>query len=371
MSTKLNVLIPDGESTWAKNVIQCFNKNSSYDFHVLSGEKKTAIKYSNNIASFGFRPLAKDSQERLDWINEVIDEREIAIILPIAEKIMELLLANVSKINPKAKMVPLSSKDKFKIAIHKNLLYDFMLANEIAAPKSFKFNHLHELVSVKEHLRFPVLLKPINGKGGEGIIRFDAYEDLSQYVSGNANLEDAIIQELIMGYDIDCSVLCENGKILTYTIQKGFIPRKTPYMPQLGIEFIQNDEVLRTVSKLMAALDWNGVAHIDLIYDEKEKNYKVLEVNGRFWGSLLGSKKVGVNFPELILRKTEGYEVEHLGYETKKVIIFKGYFKYFAQKPWMIFSPKVYTYRSTFDSFLKDPKPSMFRLWEYLIRSFK
>src|SRR2546428_697479 len=50
----------------------------------------------------------------------------------------------------------------------------------------------------------------------------------------------------------------------------------------------------------MQALKWSGIVNIDFIYDENDKQAKILEVNPRYWQSLLGSLFAGVNFPYLV-----------------------------------------------------------------------
>ena len=44
---------------------------------------------------------------------------------------------------------------------------------------------------------------------------------------------------------------------------------------------------------------WNGVAHIDMRIDAEDGEVKIFELNSRFWGSILGSLRAGVNFPHL------------------------------------------------------------------------
>jgi predicted ATP-grasp superfamily ATP-dependent carboligase len=50
---------------------------------------------------------------------------------------------------------------------------------------------------------------------------------------------------------------------------------------------------------LISELGWSGVANIDMRFDARHHMPLVLELNGRYWLSLLGSLNAGVNFPLL------------------------------------------------------------------------
>ena len=52
MSQDINILIPDGESTWTINVIRCLKDHKNYHLHLLSKTTQTAARYSRHIKSF-------------------------------------------------------------------------------------------------------------------------------------------------------------------------------------------------------------------------------------------------------------------------------------------------------------------------------
>jgi len=65
---------------------------------------------------------------------------------------------------------------------------------------------------------------------------------------------------------------------------------------------------------LMAALRWSGVAHVDLREHAATGRIDVIEVNPRFWGSLLGSLHAGVNFPQLTALSALGVPLPAVDY---------------------------------------------------------
>ncbi|MBR9853692.1 MAG: hypothetical protein GYB37_03810 [Algicola sp.] len=97
---------------------------------------------------------------------------------------------------------------------------------------------------------------------------------------------------------------------------------------QLGQEFIYNNEILEISSTLMKSLCWSGVACIDIRFDEDSKDYKIIEINTRYWRSLVGSLASGVNFPLLsILTHLKGSQLQK-PYKEVSFFNLKGLVKY-------------------------------------------
>jgi len=61
--------------------------------------------------------------------------------------------------------------------------------------------------------------------------------------------------------------------------------------------------------RLLEALDWNGVAMIECKREHATGRYVIMEVNGRFWGSLQLAIDAGVDFPSLLVRCAAGEAV--------------------------------------------------------------
>jgi predicted ATP-grasp superfamily ATP-dependent carboligase len=61
--------------------------------------------------------------------------------------------------------------------------------------------------------------------------------------------------------------------------------------------------------RLLDALDWNGVVMIECKRELATGQYVLMELNGRFWGSLQLAVDAGVDFPTLLLRCAAGEPV--------------------------------------------------------------
>lgn len=365
-NNRLNILIPDGESTFAFLVIPCLAEIPNAKIHVLSSKHKNPIRHSKYIESFSVNK-DKDYQSWLENINAVISKKSIDVIVPIAEDEVRFFIHHKGGFN--CSIIPLPELETFDIAINKLKLNSFCVAHDIPVPDSVYVENGIAKVSTVENLRSPIIIKPLDAEGGGGIVKFESLELLEQHLHEH-KIQTYFLQEYVKGYDIDCSVLCDHGEILTYTIQKGFLEADTPYQQQLGITFLENNEVLNVIKTLMKALEWNGIAHVDLRYDEADKRYKVLEINARFWGSLEGSRHVGVNFPKLCIDRVEGKSVDFMPYAYEPFLQLKGIAKRIRQNPKKLFDFNFIIRHTDFKQALKDPKPILFKTWYWLQRKF-
>lgn len=62
--------------------------------------------------------------------------------------------------------------------------------------------------------------------------------------------------------------------------------------------------------RLLDELDWHGVAMVEFLRDPETGEYRLMEVNPRFWSSLPFTVQAGVDFPTLYWRQALDYRIE-------------------------------------------------------------
>lgn len=365
MAQRINILIPDGESTFAPLLIPCFQQMEGAHVHILSTKKKNSIKYSRYIKSFR---LIERKDDWLEQIQHFVNELNIDMIVPVAEDEARFFIQHQHEFE-NTNIIALPSLESFDIGVNKQKLNTFCLEHGVTVPKSYVVNKINSTTFNLSSIQYPVLIKPLISEGGGGIVRLDTKQLLGEYMKESI-IENHFIQEYINGYDIDCSVLCENGTIVTYTIQRGNLQASTPYKQQLGVHFLNNENVLKEVATLMKALNWSGIAHLDLRFDKKTNTYKVIEINARFWGSILASLSVGVNFPKLLIELSQGKNVDFQDYKKEEYLQFKGLFKLLKQKPLLLFKFKYITKNTDLKYFFNDPLPTFYKAYYSIERKF-
>jgi len=296
----ISILIPDGESDFSLKALRCLALIPNFKITVLSQYQWDPIRFSRRHSGFYYHNHAEFDEGRLEFIMALAKKLKPDIILPIEHHTIRLLSAYRAEIEKIAVLPPLASPETMDLAGNKWTLTNVLKKENIPFPTTvFIDEHTPLPEQELKQLTYPVLAKPLSSAGGSGIVFFDNYHDLHAYLVGKDRPHKVIVQAFIQGYDVGCSVLCVNGKIKAYTIQKGLTPGKKRFQPPTTVEFIQDAEIYTNVDKMMRALNWSGVANIDLRYDQAKNIHQVLEINPRFWASVLASVVAGINFPFL------------------------------------------------------------------------
>jgi D-aspartate ligase len=356
----ISVLIPDGESHILIYVVNCLAQIKTVKIFVMSNKKNNPMRYSRHVHKFSYY---KKTNSDLDWINNINTETRkynIDVIMPIFEDGIRTIIKHKQLLSFSNKLGVLPSLDNFSTAINKGLLVKHLERNKIPYPKSILKKSGESCDT--NLVEFPVIVKPLEGfGGGKGIYVFNNEKDLKNHFATNKTDCAYILQEYINGYDIDCSVLCKDGSIEAFTIQKGTMFGKSEFAPQIGLQFLCEQELYKVVEKLMKSLDWSGVAHIDLRFAENDKQFKVIEVNTRFWVSLEASLIAGVNFPYLYCLISLNKNFQKPNYKYVNYLSLKGLIKTIKKDKRFILDTGFIIKNTGLKFALKDPLPMIYK----------
>lgn len=310
-ATPLTLLVPDGESGQALKAIRCLAERGNVIIHVVSRDKKAPVRLSRHVASFTHIDRLASEDEYVSFLKETIRVKQATMLFPILEKTIGLVAAERSRFEALCRLPLIPDSEAFRIATDKRLLGKFMHDHKVPAPLTYVFHRDDWSEELADSLSFPMLAKPGCGGFGRNIKTISNRDELKSFLLDESrDPAEFAVQPFIEGSDIDCSVICQNGTIAAHTIQRTILASARRYGPPTGIEFVDNHEVLNIVARLMRLLNWDGVAHVDL-RKGLDGNYYVLEINARYWGSLIGSLSAGVNFPSIACSLAMGETVDN------------------------------------------------------------
>jgi predicted ATP-grasp superfamily ATP-dependent carboligase len=126
-------------------------------------------------------------------------------------------------------------------------------------------------------------------------------EAACQEISGA--IPDPIVQEYVPGEGRGIFLLMNRGQL-----RAAFAHRRLREKPPSGGISVLSESVapdprlLEHAERILEALKWHGVAMVEFKHDARDGVGKLLEINGRFWGSLQLAVDAGIDFPHLLYR---------------------------------------------------------------------
>lgn len=351
------ILIPDGESPFTLFVINVLSVYKDFNIHVISSKKNVEARFSRKIKSFTYYKQNTDEESFIDVVKKEIKKREIDILLPLHFDSIRCISKNKQLFNNLNIITPpLESLD---ISNNKWKLSEYLEENGFPGPKTYHVDQLDKLDLLK--LRYPFLLKPLNGWNGNNIKKINDSDHLKKILKANKPNRKFIIQEYITGTDFCVNVICLKGKILAHTIQKGILPGSGPFQPHIGFKFLQNDKLYSIIADVMRQFNWSGVANLDIRFNEKENQFYIIEINPRFWGSVEASAMIGVNFPYLMCLLNLGIPFTPQKYRSEIFINNRGLLKLLKSKILFRKERSIQIENNSLKFSISDPLPKIFK----------
>lgn len=190
----------------------------------------------------------------------------------------------------------------------------YKLASELGmtVPRTLRIATLSDLEETKaKPLRFPVVLKWDNPNEavrllrGTGLSMFkvrycNSQEELTQQLAPYTAIGIfPLIQEYCTGEGLGQFILMRNGtphcifqhrRVHEWPPEGGF----SSMCESVGVG--ENVELMAQSVALLRALDWQGIAMVEYRFDQASGRAWLMEINGRFWGSLPLAHHAGVPF---------------------------------------------------------------------------
>ncbi len=203
----------------------------------------------------------------------------------------------------------LAHQSQVEMAFDKKKTLELALKVGVPIPPSYFPQSLEELKELAPSLVYPIVLKPghsVSWVGNKGVSATASFvvsaEDLVEKAQALfvATQEVPFMQEVIFGEEYGVLALCEKGKVQTVFAHHR-LRSIHPYGGASSVrESVPLPEPMATYARtLLEALSWHGVAMVEFKKDEISGIPYLMEINGRFWGSLPLAVFAGINFPYL------------------------------------------------------------------------
>ena len=256
-----------------------------------------------------FPAPSRDSGEFVEAVVRLAERERIDVILPMTE-ISTLLLTRHRHRLPIACQLPFPSYDSVRLASNKAECLELARRLGMQTPASHTIFSATPDLDDMQKLGYPVVIKPACSRvltSGGWIANSVSYaSDFGELRRRLADLPleayPVILQERIRGPGIGIFFLFSNGRCVAR-----FSHRRLREKPPSGgvsvlCESIAVDPVVAERAEiLLGSLEWCGPAMVEFKRDERDGSLRLMEINGRFWGSLQLAIDAGINFPALLV----------------------------------------------------------------------
>jgi len=287
----------------SSNHVQLVNSfNDAYNRLNLKGKVYTAdiqkICASSMVSNKHFTVPRSDSREFFPTLEKLIKENDIDIVLSTRDEELELLSKNKNFFDDLNCFLLISDENSVLLCRNKYKLNKFFSKNGIPHPKSY----LYEEIKNNENIKYPILCKPIFGKGGIGIFLANNINEIEIQVK---NSSDYLFQEYIEGIEYTIDALNDlEGNVLS------LIPRKRVLVKggESILSITEKNETLLNYAKIISE-KIGFIGHINIQCIMKEKIPYFIEINPRFGGASNLAFKAGMDSPYKIMQMLNGEKV--------------------------------------------------------------
>ncbi len=246
------------------------------------------------------------------FINEVIasiKEKKIDVLLPVSDVTTIPVCENKEKLEQFCK-VPFPGARSVNLAADKSELFRLARDLGVPIPSTLRLESYNDLQMTLTKISFPVVIKPSRSRvpTQEGWVSTsvkyaDSEEELRTILKAESPLAyPVLLQERITGPGIGVFSCYNRGKPLAFFSHRRL--REKP--PSGGVSVLRESIPLSPMARdistqLLNHLQWHGVAMVEFKMDDRDNIPKLMEINGRFWGSLQLAIDAGVDFPALLI----------------------------------------------------------------------
>ncbi len=306
----MNVLVTDGENRSALAVTRSLGKRGCGVF--VAGKDSGNISASSKYCRRAFTtpdPLS-DGAGYAQAVAEIAGREGIDVIFPMTEQSVYSL--NRAREQLGARVVLACAPPEMMEAVsNKYKLFQLAERLGVVVPETlYVADASNFFVQRARILRYPVVVKPAFSKieDGDRIIAtrvmFAATPgELDRLYETKPELRfPSLIQELIIGEGTGLFTLFDRNRHLALFSHRRLLEKPPTGGVSVLSESVPLDgEMVESAGKLLSEVGWQGIAMVEFKRDTRDGRAKLMEINGRFWGSLQLAIFSGVDFPALCL----------------------------------------------------------------------
>lgn len=259
--------------------------------------------FSRAIQNFVRLPNHRETpDEFIDALSKLIQTGNYDTLIPCSDPGLVAVSEHYDLLAPLL-YVCCPPPDIVRRVLDKSQTLEAAMRSGILTPETYNLPDIDALEELRREPRFPLIAKPLS-KVNENLHTFkmryfESFEDLqnafiAEPLFGARNL----LQEYCVGEGVGIELLLHEGEPLAI-----FQHRRLREFPVTGggsvasVSEPLNPVLVEQAVTLLREIGWQGVAMVEFRYDPVQRRAVLMEVNGRYWGSLPLAISAGFEFP--------------------------------------------------------------------------
>lgn len=310
------ILVLDGQTNQALACVRSLGK-AGYEVKVASHRLMSLSVWSRYCAT-SFHLKGQTIEAFADLREWAISEG-VSIVLPMTERSCLLCNADRSGWENAGIILGCAPDEMLQAAFDKAITVRRAQALGVCVPKTVIPETFNDAVSAIEQIGFPCVIKPRrrNAWNGKQVLPAqsptyanDRNQFLQRLSSHNRETSWPLLQSFVPGRGKGVFALCNRGVVVAWFAHERLRDTKpTGASSSLRRSVALDERLLEPARKLLADFEWHGPAMVEF-RDTGIDPPSLMEVNGRFWGSLQLAIDSGVDFPALWVSILKGEPVE-------------------------------------------------------------
>ena len=283
--------------------------------HVTTvAESKLAVGILTKFADRKIVIKEVDSNEELATkaYTDLLQGERFDLVVPLSDFSATIASREKNDWEKTGAKIAVNDWDVFANIIDKSRTMQICEQHNIPAPKTlFSDDPIKEVEAGV--IDFPIVVKPKTGIGSIGFNIVRDMETLKKVLADYDNSNGPILVQEYVEQGNHPQYGAELFRDKNGKTNFALVARVTRWYPidggsRLCSVSVHNEKIVEDCKRLLDALNWNGYANIDLVWDEKKSAAKILEINGRTGASVKLDFLSGVDVSRLIIENELGYD---------------------------------------------------------------
>lgn len=316
------ILVLDANRNSALSFIRSLHRK---EVEVTAGSRSKFTRGTLSRAASGTYVYPNPVDRPKQFVRHVADyleRNEHVAVVPMTDPTHSILSKHKALIESTGTAVGVEEWETFVKANDKSRIAACATELSIPTPETYTPASFDEVVERADEFAYPVLLKPrltsvvgADGSYTEQRISGENYAEspavlLSAYRSfleqcEHSHQEPPLVQEVVPGTTMATTALAEKGSCVAHFQEE----RLRTYPVDGGVGAlrvgVREPEMLQYATAIIEALEWTGPIYVEFMR-LPDGTYRLIEVNGRYWGSLALAVNSGVDFPWLHYQQLRG-----------------------------------------------------------------